>query len=597
MKRGIRILGGVFLVSCWRGKILALSLAAILAVCSASAATYIVDQAAPGAADANPGTEDKPFKTLQHAVDVVKPGDTVCVMAGVYDERVRVNTSGAAGQPITLRAMPRRTAVVGGFQVQADCITVQGFEITAGKPSVAVQLGGSHCEVLDNFIHDMMVGVAGTGGKPSADGNTRDYSAVAHNRIAYNKVYHSEYGFILGGEDWLVENNEVNRLFMFAAGNKYDDCDYSRFFGKGCVERYNYYHGSTASEIRIAHVDCIQTFTANGEIARDLVFEKNTCFDFHQMCMVESAPHIGSVKGWTFRRNIVSANSPTMSGGWGPDIIQTPDVTIANNTISVVRWATIGLRGKESTNGQIRDNILCDAERAVVDGDESFSAANPVVEYNLTFKTWPAPGEKNINGKDPLFVDPAGRNFRLRKGSPAVGAGEAGVTLGALEYPNVYYVDPRHPAATNEPAWGYPAVPLATLAKACELAQPGETIVLRGGVYRETLRPASDQVTIRSMEGEKVTISGADLIGGWTRETDGSWSTALPTAPRQVLRDGQPWRELTYDAAAKRLVVKHSDPRLHLFETVVRKQAFDLKGRKDVKVEGITVANTLSDSK
>ena len=28
------------------------------------------------------------------------------------------------------------------------------------------------------------------------------------------------------------------------------------------------------------------------------------------------------------RGNIVSANSPTMSGGWGPDIIQTLDVTI-----------------------------------------------------------------------------------------------------------------------------------------------------------------------------------------------------------------------------------------------------------------------------
>ena len=192
--------------------------------------------------------------------------------------------------------MPRRSAIVGGFDLEASYIRVEGFEITADKPAAAVQLGGSHCEVLDNYIHDMMVGVGGTVGKPSADGNTRDYSAVAHNRIAYNKVYHSEYGFILGGEDWLVENNEVNRLFMYAPGNKYDDCDYSRFFGKGCVERYNYYHGSTSAEIKTAHVDCLQTFTINGEIAQDLLFEYNTCFDFHQMCMVESAPHIGSVR-------------------------------------------------------------------------------------------------------------------------------------------------------------------------------------------------------------------------------------------------------------------------------------------------------------
>ena len=113
---------------------------------------------------------------------------------------------------------------------------------------------------------------------------------MAHNRIAYNKVYHSEYGFILDGEDWLVENNEVNRLFMYAPGRKYDDCDYTRFFGKGCVAALQLLPRQHPAEIKTAHVDCIQTFTRNGEIAMDLLFEYNTCFDFHQMCMVETRP-------------------------------------------------------------------------------------------------------------------------------------------------------------------------------------------------------------------------------------------------------------------------------------------------------------------
>ena len=562
-------------------------------ISQAHAASYVVDQAAPGAADTNAGTEESPFKTIQHAAEVVAPGDTVFVMAGKYDERVKLRASGAEGLPITLQAMPRRSAVVGGFDLQANYIRVEGFEITAEKPAVAVQLCGSHCEVLDNDINDMMVGVAGTAGKPSPDGNTRDYSAVAHNRVAYNRVYHSQYGFMLGGDDWVVENNEVNRLFMYTPANKYDDCDYSRFFGRGCIQRYNYYHGSTKEEIKTAHVDCLQTFCNNGEIAQDLVFEYNTCFDFHQMCMVESAPHIGSVRGWTFRHNIVSPNSPGLRGGWGPDIIQTPDVTIENCTISTVSWATIGLRGKESTNGQIRNNILCDAERAV-DDRMDFTPANPVIEYNLTFKTAPVSGEHNLNGQDPLFVDAAKRDFRLRKGSPAVGVGKDGVTVGALNYPNVYYVDPRHPATSDEPAWGYPAVPLASLAKACEVAQPGETIVLRGGVYREILTPKNDGVIVRSMKAEKVTISGADLIAGWKREVDGSWSAPLTVEPRRVLRDGQPWSGFSYDRAARRIIMKEGgDPRLHLLETVVRKQGIDLAGKKDTKMEGITVVDTL----
>ena len=557
------------------------------------AATYVVDRAAPGAADTNAGTEEKPFKTVQHAADAAKPGDTVFVMAGKYDERVKVQAGGMEGKPVTFVAMPRRSATVGGFDLEASYIRVEGFEITADQPATAVQLRASHCEILDNYIHDMMVAVSGTAGRPSMDGNTRDYSAVAHNRIAYNMVYHSEYGFILGGEDWLVENNEVNRLFMYAQGNQNDDCDYSRFFGKGCIQRYNYYHGSTQQEIKTAHVDCLQTFCNNGEIAMDLLFEHNTCFDFHQMCMVESAPHIGSVRGWTFRHNIVSPNSPAMRGGWGPDIIQTPDVTIENCTISTVNWATIGLRGKESTGGLIRNNILCEAERAV-DDTMDFTPAKPVIEYNLTFKTAPVSGEHNLNGQDPLFVDAAKRDFRLRKGSPAIGAGKDEMTIGALEYPNVYYVDPRHPAASDEPAWGYPGVPLASLAKACAIAQPGETIVLRGGVYREVLAPKSDGVTVRAMKGEKVTISGADLIEGWKREVDGSWSAPLAPQPKKVLRDGQPWSEFRYDQAAKRITVKAGgDPRLHVFETVMREQGIDLGGKKDAKIEGITVVDTL----
>jgi len=566
---------------------------AVRATGQASAATYVVDQAAPGAADTNTGTEEKPLKTVQHAADVVKPGDTVLVMAGKYDERVKVRTSGAEGQPITLRAMPRRSAVVGGFDLQASHIRVEGFEITAQEPATAVQLGGSHCEVLDNYIHDMMVAVAGTVGKPSPDGKTRDYSAVAHNRIAYNKVYHSQYGFVLGGNDWLVENNEVSRLFMFTPGNRFDDCDYSRFFGKGCVQRYNYYHGTRTSEIKAAHVDAIQTFMNNGGMAQDLLFELNTCFDWGQGAMVESQPYIGSVRNWTWRHNLYSSNLPTYKGAWGLDVIQTPDVTIENNTFAGIGWCGVGLRGKESTNGQIRNNLFCESQRAVVDGDSDFTPARPVVEHNLTFKTAPLTGEKNINGKDPLFADAAKRNFRLRKGSPAIGAGKGGVTIGAVEYPNVYYVDPRHPAAADEPARGYPAVPLASLAKACAVVEAGETIVLRGGVYRETLKPAKDGVTIRAMKGQTVVVSGADLIEGWKREADGSWSAPLPSKPKKVLRDGQPWGEFTYDQAAKRIMVNSGDPRLHLFETIVREQGIDLGDEKDVKVEGITVSNTL----
>jgi hypothetical protein len=588
MRRRAATLPGLFSV---------LTVVALTVAGQLSARTIVVDQNAPNSSDSNSGSESQPFKTILRAAEAAHAGDTVYVMAGKYPERVAIKTGGAGGRGVSFVAKPRHSASVGGFDIEADFTRVEGFEITADQPRVAVQLAASHCVIVDNFIHDMMVGVNGTTGKPGADG-TRDYSEVAHNRVAFNKVYHSEYGFVLGGNDWLVENNEVERLFMFAPGNKFDDCDYSRFFGKGCVERYNYFHGSARKEIKTAHVDCLQTFCNNGEMAADVLFEYNTCFDFHQMCMVESAPHIGNVRNWSFRHNIVSPYGPSMRGGWGPDIIQTPNVTIENCTISKVNWATIGLRGKESTGGVIRNNILCDAERAVVDGDETFTASKPIVEYNVTFQTAPLAGARNTNGVDPLFVDAANRNFRIRGGSPAIAEGEDGVTAGALQFPNVYYVDPRHPAATDEPAWGYPAVPFATLTKACAVAKPGESIVLREGIYRETLSPKCDGVAIRALTGEKAVISGADLIEGWTRGGDGGWSAPLDGKPRRILRDSLRWDRFNYDASAKRITVTEGgDPRLHVFETVVREKGIDIGGRHGVKIEGVMVVNILGDTR
>jgi hypothetical protein len=329
-----------------------------------------------------------------------------------------------------------------------------------------------------------------------------------------------------------------------------------------------------------------------------VLIEYNTIFDWGQGCMVESAPHIGSVRNWTFRHNIYSSKSPTYRGAWGLDIIQSLDVTIEHNTFAAIVWCGVGLRGKESTHGKILSNLFCDSERAVLEGEKDFTPANPVMEYNLAFKTAPLSGDKNINGKDPLFVDAEKRDFRLKKGSPAVGAGKDGATIGALEYPNVYYVDPRHPAAADEPAWGYPGVPLATVAKACEVAQPGETIVLRGGVYRETIPPRKAGLLIRARKDEKVVVSGADLIEGWKREADGSWSAPLAAGPRKVLRDGQPWGEFTYDQAAKRILVKAlGDPRLHVFETVVREQGILPGGAADAKVQNIQVVDTLKESR
>ena len=50
-----------------------------------AAATYHV---APGGADNNPGTADRPFRTVRAGVQALAPGDTLYLRAGTYAESI-----------------------------------------------------------------------------------------------------------------------------------------------------------------------------------------------------------------------------------------------------------------------------------------------------------------------------------------------------------------------------------------------------------------------------------------------------------------------------------------------------------------------------
>ena len=70
--------------------------------------------------DAAAGTADAPWRTLQHAVDALKPGDTVMVGQGTYRERVELKHGGTADAPISLTAMPGARVIVSGADLLSD---------------------------------------------------------------------------------------------------------------------------------------------------------------------------------------------------------------------------------------------------------------------------------------------------------------------------------------------------------------------------------------------------------------------------------------------------------------------------------------------
>jgi len=62
--------------------------------------------------DHNAGTQQAPWKTINHALTQLSPGETLYLREGVYFENVRCAVAGEPDQPITLRAYPGEQAVI-----------------------------------------------------------------------------------------------------------------------------------------------------------------------------------------------------------------------------------------------------------------------------------------------------------------------------------------------------------------------------------------------------------------------------------------------------------------------------------------------------
>ena len=92
-------------------KILILFLALLLSI-SVYSREYFVSK---NGNDANPGTKQQPFLTIQKAASVMQAGDVCYISAGVYPETIRPGQSGTAEQPIVFKTVaPDEKVIVTG---------------------------------------------------------------------------------------------------------------------------------------------------------------------------------------------------------------------------------------------------------------------------------------------------------------------------------------------------------------------------------------------------------------------------------------------------------------------------------------------------
>ena len=73
---------------------------------------YFVD--AKRGNDANPGSKEKPWKTVQHGITRLKLGETLYLRGGIYYENLGCKLNGHPEAPVTVRSYPGELAVLDG---------------------------------------------------------------------------------------------------------------------------------------------------------------------------------------------------------------------------------------------------------------------------------------------------------------------------------------------------------------------------------------------------------------------------------------------------------------------------------------------------
>ena len=102
------------------------------------------------------GSATSPWRTITKAMQAdLKSGDEVVVRSGTYNEGVIVNRDG-----ITLRSeVPGGANIVPppaklGININADHVTIKGFEVFGSTTSGITGNGVHHVKVIDNIVHD-----------------------------------------------------------------------------------------------------------------------------------------------------------------------------------------------------------------------------------------------------------------------------------------------------------------------------------------------------------------------------------------------------------------------------------------------------------
>ena len=380
--------------------------------------TYFVS---PGGNDSNPGTSaGAPFRTIQKAADIAVAGDTVSIMNGTYSEPaagsnvVTVKRSGRPGAPITFTAHPGHHPVIhplkawNGISVHgASYVAVRNLEIKGNN--AALNLAGAERESRK--------------GDPTYNTNC---ISVERNRSTGALSHHIE-----------VTGNEVHGCA--GAGISAIDADHVTISGNHVYSNswYTVYATSGISVLTPRDVGGADARTYKIRITGNRVHDNETKIKWEK-CRCYSDGNgiiIDTLKGDAGHpayggRVLVADNLSYDNGGSGIHAYKSLHVDIVHNTAYMNGRSTrmksyANIYAHDSTDVRLLNNIAYGRPGQAT--NSKWRNVDVTYDYNVYFGG-KAPETRGPNDivADPEFADAgtaADADFRLGKGSPAIGSG------------------------------------------------------------------------------------------------------------------------------------------------------------------------------
>jgi hypothetical protein len=380
--------------------------------------------------DANPGTQAKPWRTVQHAADTARAGSTVNVRGGIYEERVSVNASGNASDGfITFRSFPGETAVLDAGHLVPEgrsgvltihnksYVRIEGLEIrnyhTAehrlAPLGISVMGSGTHIELLHNNVHHIEQTFQGRDA-PGRGGNgfgiavygTDANTPISELVIDGNEVHHLK----TGSSESLVVNGNVTH-FRITHNVVHDNnnigidvigfertapnpaVDQAR---DGVVSENLVYNITSRGNPAYGNVQDSDGIYVDG--GTRVVIERNIMHDV-DFGIELASEHKGRATSYITARNnlIYHAHTAGVSiGGYDPERGRTEHCTVVNNTLYDNDTAGTG-SGEFQMQYNMEDdvfknNIVYAGSRCLISVNKSSVPANthPVdVDYNLYY--------------------------------------------------------------------------------------------------------------------------------------------------------------------------------------------------------------------